>query len=313
MKRILITGATGQIGTELTPALRECYGGDNVVAVGHKREPVEVITDTGPYVSFDIRDRRSLEEAVAEYNVDTIYHLVSLLSAVAEKNPQKAWEINVNGLINVLETARLLGCKVFHPSSIGVFGPTTPKENTPQETIQRPNTLYGVSKVTGELLCDYYYSRYCVDCRGLRFPGLISHVAPPGGGTTDYAVDIFYAALTKKKYTCFLASGIRLDMMYMSDAVRAAMELMEADPARLRYRCYNISAMSFGPDEIYAEIRKNIADFVMDYDIDPLRQSIAESWPNKMDDGAARQDWNWQPEFDLQAMVKDMLKQLSMK
>lgn len=314
MKRILVTGATGQIGAELVPALRSRFGNESVVAAGHRKEPSAVLSESGPYVSFDIRDRGRLEEIVAEFKVDAIYHLAALLSVVAEKDPLSAWDININGLVNVLETARVHGCAVFYPSSIGAFGPTTPKENTPQEAIQRPNTIYGVAKVTGELLCDYYHVKYGVDSRGVRFPGLISHVAPPGGGTTDYAVDIFYAALAKKKYTCFLAAGTRLDMMYMEDAIRASIELMEADPARLRYRnSYNISAMSFTPEEICATIQKQIPDFSMSYDVDPLRQAIADSWPDKLDDSAARSDWGWCPKFDLRSMTADMLLQFSKK
>lgn len=314
MKRILVTGATGQIGAELVPALRSRYGNESVVAAGHRKAPSAALSEDGPYVSFDIRDRGRLEEIVAEFKVDAIYHLAALLSVVAEKDPLSAWDININGLLNVLETARVYGCAVFYPSSIGAFGPTTPKENTPQETIQRPNTIYGVAKVTGELLCDYYHVKYGVDSRGVRFPGLISHVAPPGGGTTDYAVDIFYAALAEKKYTCFLAAGTRLDMMYMEDAIRASIELMEADPARLRHRnSYNISAMSFTPEEICSTIQKQIPDFSMSYDVDPLRQAIADSWPDKLDDSAACHDWGWRPKFDLRSMTADMLLQLSMK
>ncbi len=312
MKRILVTGATGQIGTELVPELRKRYGNQNVVAVGHRKEPSSDLIEQGPFVAIDIRDRSKLTKTVASFGIDTIYHLASLLSAVAEKQPHRAWEINVDGLINVLETARLHNCSVFFPSSIAAFGPSTPPNNAPQETIQRPSTLYGITKVTGELLCDYYYSRYGIDCRGVRFPGLISYVAPPGGGTTDYAVDIFHAALAGQRYQCFLGPETRLDMMYMKDALRAAVQLMEADAAKLRFHnSYNISAMNFTPEEIYGAILSNIPDFEMVYEVDPLRQSIADSWPNSLDDSMARSDWGWQPRFDLETMTADMLTQLA--
>ncbi len=314
MKRILVTGATGQIGSELVPELRNRYGGENVVAMGHKRKPSPMLAEPGPYVVFDIRDPSKLQETIVSFEINTIYHLVALLSAVGEKQPQLAWDINVNGCLNVLEAARLHSCSVFQPSSIAAFGPTTPQENTPQETIQRPNTLYGITKLSGELLSDYYYEKYGVDCRGVRFPGLISYVTPPGGGTTDYAVDIFYAALAGKQFRCFLAPETRLDMMYMEDAIGAAIRLMEVEPDRLRYRnSYNISAMSFTPEHIYAAIKNIIPDFDMVYDVDPMRQAIADSWPNNLDDSAAREDWGWQPRFDLESMTKDMLTQLAGK
>lgn len=312
MKRILVTGATGQIGTELVPELRKRYGNQNVVAVGHRKEPSSDLIEQGPYKAIDIRDRSKLTNTISSFGIDTIYHLAALLSAVAEKQPHQAWEINVDGLINVLETARLHNCSVFFPSSIAAFGPSTPSDNAPQETIQRPSTLYGITKVTGELLCDYYYSRHGVDCRGVRFPGLISYVAQPGGGTTDYAVDIFYAALAGQRYQCFLGPETRLEMMYMEDALRAAVQLMEADTVKLRFHnSYNISAMNFTPEEIYGAILKHIPGFEMDYKVDPLRQSIADSWPNGLDDSAARLDWGWQPSFDLETMTADMLSQLA--
>ncbi len=314
MQRILITGATGQIGSELTLALREKYGTDRVVAAGHRRETDRELAETGPLLSFDIRDGAAIRDAVREYRIDTIYHLASLLSTVAEKNPQLAWAINIDGLRNVLEVAKETGCRVFFPSSIGAFGPETPSVNTPQITIQRPKTLYGITKVAGELLCDYYHRRYGVDTRGLRFPGLISHRTPPGGGTTDYAVEIYYAALQHGSYECFLHANTRLDMMYMPDALDAAVALMEADGAKLRHRnAYNVTAMSFAPDDIAAEIRKMIPAFHMRYAVDPLRQSIAESWPRNMDDSAARSDWGWRPRYDLPAMTRDMLEQLRVK
>jgi nucleoside-diphosphate-sugar epimerase len=292
MKRILITGATGQIGSELVPALRDKYGAENVIAAGHAQAPTTDMVEAGPYRQLDVRNASALQTLVKEQRIDAIYHLASLLSAEAEATPQAAWDINVNGLLNVLETARLYQCAVFFPSSIGAFGPLTPREKTPQDTIQRPTTMYGVTKVSGELLCDYYHKRFGVDTRGVRYPGLISYKTAPRGGTTDYAVHIFHAALTKKQYTCFLQAGTRLDMMYMPDAIKAAITLMEAESARLIHRNgYNITAMSFAPEEIAMAIARRIPDFVMRYEIDPVRQAIAESWPRHMDDSAARQEW----------------------
>jgi len=314
MKKILITGATGQIGSELTPALRKKYGAENVIAAGHARAPTKDTVESGPYCQLDVRDQETLQAIVTEHRIDAIYHLASLLSAEAEHTPQLAWDINVNGLLNVLEIARGRCCAVFFPSSIGVFGPLTPPENTPQDTIQHPTTMYGITKVSGELLCDYYHKRFGVDTRGVRYPGLISYKTLPHGGTTDYAVHIFYAALKEKRYNCFLKEGTRLDMMYMPDAIKAAMDLMEADSARLIHRNgYNITAMSFAPEEIAAAIKQRIPDFVMRYAIDPVRQAIAESWPRHMDDSAARTEWGWRPDYDLQAMVGDMLEKLSLQ
>ncbi len=305
--KTLITGATGQIGSELTPALVELYGADNVIAVGHRRQPGSDL-QAGHTFSLDIRDVSRLQEIVATHQVDTIYHLASLLSAVAESNPQQAWDINMNGLLNVLETARQYGCSVFFPSSIGAFGPNTPKNDTPQDTLQRPNTLYGITKLAGELLCDYYLQHFSVDVRGLRFPGLISWKTAPGGGTTDYAVEIFSAAVRHQPYACFLRADTQLDMMYMPDAIAAILQLMQADPARLRHHnAFNITAMSFTPEQLAAEISKHIPDFRISYRIDPVRQNIADSWPQHMNDSAARHEWGWQPRYDLPAMVKDML------
>jgi nucleoside-diphosphate-sugar epimerase len=314
VKKILITGATGQIGTELTSALRAKYGGANVIAGGHRREPDKSMLEEGPFCYIDVTHREALEKVIAQNRVDTIFHLASLLSADAEKKPQLAWEVNMNGLLNVLEVARAHGCAIFFPSSIGAFGPLTPPENTPQDTIQRPDTMYGITKVSGELLCDYYHHRYGVDTRGVRYPGLISYQTAPSGGTTDYAVHMFYAAVKQRRYACFLKEGTRLDMMYMPDAIKAAMDLMDADANRLRHRNgYNVTAMSFAPEELAAVIRKRIPDFVLDYRIDPVRQAIAESWPRHMDDNVARQEWDWQPEFNLDAMVDDMLKNLQLR
>jgi nucleoside-diphosphate-sugar epimerase len=314
MKKILVTGAVGQIGSELTMVLREKYGNDNVIATGHKSKPGEKLLNSGPFQFINCSDIKTVDEVVKKYNVNTIYHLAALLSAVAEGNPQLAWDVNMNGLYNVLEVARERNCAVFTPSSIGAFGPGTPLDNTPQDTIQRPNTIYGVTKVAGELLCDYYYKRFGVDTRGLRYPGIISYETLPGGGTTDYAVEIFYEAIKNKKYTCFLKQGTYLDMMYMPDAINSAINLMEADPAKLKHRnAFNVTAMSFDPEGIANEIKKIIPDFTIDYKVDPTRQAIAESWPNNMDDSVASEEWGWKPEYNLEAMTKDMIEKLTIK
>lgn len=314
MKRVLVTGAVGQIGSELTLALREKLGGDNVVAGGRKTQPSPELRDSGPFEVVDCTDAKALEETVKKYNIDTIYHLAAILSAVAEANPPLAWKVNIDGLYNVLEVSREHKCAVFVPSSIGAFGPSTPPDNTPQDTIQRPNTMYGVTKVSGELLCDYYFKRYGVDTRGVRYPGIISNGTLPGGGTTDYAVEIYYDAIKQGKFTCCLKAGTKLDMMYMPDAIKAAIDLMDADPAKLVHRnAFNVTAMSFDPEEIAAEVKKLVPNFTMDYDVDAVRQAIAESWPNYMDDSAAREEWEWQPSYDLSAMSKDMIEVLSKK
>ncbi len=314
MKRIMVTGAVGQIGSELTLALRERYGNENVVACGRKTEPSKKLRDSGPFEWADCTQPDRLQQVVKKYNIDTIYHLAAILSAVAEAKPQLAWDVNINGLYNVLELARENDCAVFTPSSIGAFGPGTPLDDTPQDTVQRPNTMYGVTKVSGELLCDYYHKRFGVDARGVRYPGIISNETLPGGGTTDYAVAIYYGAIKEKKYTCYLKQGTYLDMMYMPDAIKAAMDLMEADPDKLIHRnAFNVTAMSFAPEHIFEEIKKRIPDFSMDYEVDPVRQAIAESWPNKMDDTAAKQEWGWEPSFDLARMTDDMLSVLGEK
>jgi len=314
MNRILVSGATGQIGSELVPALRKRYGPDNVIAAGHKTQPDKELSEGGPFLSLDVRDFVSIEKIVKEHRIDSIYHMAALLSAFAEKDPFLAWDVNINGLRNILETARKFQCSVFFPSSIGAFGPSTPADDTPQDTIQRPTTIYGIAKVTGELLCDYYFHKFGVDTKGLRFPGLISYKTMPRGGTTDYAVEIFYAAVKEKRYECFLKQGTRLDMMFMPDAIRAAIELMEADAERLIHRnAFNITAMSLAPEDIGAEIKKHIPEFTMTYKIDPVRQAIADSWPHHMDDSAARREWGWRPEYDLVSMTKDMIERLSEK
>ena len=315
MKNILIIGATGQIGSELTMKLRKLYPNGNVVA-GYipGAEPKGELLESGPSEIVNITNPAQIAEAVEKYNIDTIYNLAAVLSAVAEAKPQLAWNIGVGGLYNVLEVAREKKCAVFTPSSIGSFGPGTPKVLTPQDTIQRPTTIYGVTKVTGELLSDYYARRFGVDTRSVRFPGLISYVTPPGGGTTDYAVEIYYAACKNEKFYCPVKPGTFMDMMYMPDALRAAVEIMEADPSKLIHRnSFNIASMSFDPEMIYAQIKKYVPDFEMEYKEDPLRQAIADSWPDSLDDTCAREEWGWKPQYDLDAMTKDMLAQLQKK
>jgi len=307
MKKILITGALGQIGSELLVALQKRYGHDNVIATDIRRPPqIDAVFEV-----MDCTCGHRLHETILQHDIGTIYHLAALLSAVAEARPQEAWRVNMDGTLHVLEAARIHGCSVFVPSSIGAFGPTTPPDDTPQDTIQRPTSMYGVTKVAGELLCDYYARRFGVDTRGLRYPGIISNVTPPGGGTTDYAVDIYYSAVQHGKYTCFLRQDTFLDMMYMPDAIHAAITLMEADAAKLKHRnAFNVTAMSFTPEQIAAEIRRHLPGFALDYQVDPVRQGIADSWPNHMDDSAARAEWGWKPEYDLSSMTTDMIRVL---
>ncbi len=312
MKKVLVIGATGQIGSELTMELRRIYGGANVVA-GYVKgaEPKGVLRETGPMELADVTDAEAIADVVKKHQIDAIYNLAALLSVVAENKPKLAWKIGIDGLWNVLEVARELGCAVFTPSSIGSFGASTPHIMTPQDTVQRPRTMYGVTKVTTELLSDYYFLKYGVDTRSVRFPGIISNVTPPGGGTTDYAVDIYYSAVRGEQFVCPIKAGTYMDMMYMPDALKAAIELMEADPASLIHRNgFNVTAMSFEPEQIYAEIRKSMPDFKMIYEVDPLKQSIADSWPDSLDDSCARQEWGWQPQYDLQKMTVDMLDKL---
>ena len=315
MKNILVIGSTGQIGSELTVELRKRYGNEHVVA-GYipGAEPTGELKETGPSVIADVTDRQSIELAVRKHKIDTIYNLAALLSVVAESRPAMAWKIGIDGLWNVLEVAREYKCAVFTPSSIGSFGMDTPHVMTPQDTIQRPRTMYGITKVTTELLSDYYFLKYGVDTRAVRFPGIISNVTPPGGGTTDYAVDIYYSAVRRQKFVCPIKPGTLMDMMYMPDALNAAISLMEADPARLIHRnAFNITAMSFAPETIYDEIKKHVPDFEMVYEVDPLKQSIADSWPDCMDDSCARREWDWKPTYDLASMTVDMLDKLSKK
>lgn len=312
MKNILVIGGTGQIGSELVMKLRNQYGSDNVVCGYIKgAEPKGELLESGPAEEVDITNTAQIAGAVDKYSVDTIYNLAALLSAVAEAKPQLAWKIGVGGLYNTLEVAREKNCAVFTPSSIGSFGHTTPHVNTPQDTVQRPATIYGVTKVTGELLSDYYFKRFGVDTRAVRFPGLISYTTPPGGGTTDYAVDIFRSAVKGETFRCPLKAGTFMDMMYMPDALRAAIEIMEADPSKLIHRnAFNITAMSFDPEMIFEVIRKHYPDFEMTYEIDPLRQQIADSWPDSLDDTCAREEWGWKPDYDLEGMAADMIKNL---
>jgi nucleoside-diphosphate-sugar epimerase len=313
MEKILVTGGLGQIGSELVPALRARYGGDRVVA-SDIRMPAAGGDESGPFEFLDCTRQSQLRAVVHKHGVDTIFHLAALLSATAEEKPHIAWDVNMGGLYRVLEVAREVGCAVFFPSSIGAFGPGTPKASTPQDTIQRPTTMYGVTKAAGELLCDYYFHRFGVDTRGVRFPGLISYIAHPGGGTTDYAVEIFYAALRHGRYTSFLGPETRLDMMYMPDALRAVVGVMEADPSRLVHRnSFNVTAMDFTPEELAAAIRHHLPGFTIDYQIDPVRQAIADSWPDSLDDSAARAEWGWAPTYDLPAMTADMIAQLGRK
>ncbi|TRM10849.1 NAD-dependent epimerase/dehydratase family protein [Lentibacillus cibarius] len=310
MKRILVTGAQGQIGSELVTMLRDHYGTANVIGSDIRKGEAE----EGPFEIVDVTDGKALYDAAAKHNVDTIMHLAALLSAKAEAKPKQAWDLNMGGLINALEVARERNLQFFTPSSIGAFGPSTPKKGTPQETIMRPTTMYGVNKVAGELLCDYYYYRFGVDTRGVRYPGLISYVTPPGGGTTDYAVEIYYEAMRNKKYTSYIAAGTYMDMMYMPDALHAIMKLMEADPDKLVYRnAYNISAISAAPEDFAKAIQKHIPDFELAYDVDPALQQIAESWPDSIDATAAAEEWGFQATYDIDTMTADMLEKIQTK
>ena len=315
MKNVLVIGSTGQIGSELTRELRKRYGNDSIVAGYIKgAEPKGELKESGPSAEADVTNPEMIADVVKKYNIDTIYNLAALLSVVAEKKPQLAWKIGIDGLWNILEVARENNCAVFTPSSIGSFGLSTPHTLTPQDTVQRPETIYGVSKVTTELLSDYYFKKYGVDTRSVRFPGLISYVTPPGGGTTDYAVDIYYSAVRGEKFVCPIKKGTLMDMMYMPDGLHAAISLMEADPTRLVHRNgFNIASMSFDPEEIFNAIKRYKPDFEMEYDVDPLKQGIADSWPDSLDDSCARAEWDWKPQYDLNAMTVDMLKNLEAK
>jgi len=314
MKRILVTGAVGQIGSELTLALRDRYGADNVVATGRKTAPSEELKNSGPFYFINVTERASVEEVVKKHDIDTVVHMAAILSAVGEKNPALAWDVNMNGLYSILECARDHDmARVIVPSSIAVFGPETPRDNTPNETVLKPKTMYGVTKVAGELLADYYFYRFGVDVRGLRYPGIISHETLPGGGTTDYAVAIYYEAVKNKRYTCFVREDTRLPMMYMPDCIKATIDLAEADLAKLKHHSdFNVGSMSFSAGELAASIRKQVPEFECSYEPD-FRQQIADSWPSSIDDTPAREEWGWSPEYDLDKMTKDMLENLTRK
>ena len=312
MKNVLVIGSTGQIGSELTMKIRREIPGSTVVA-GYipGAEPKGVLLESGPSEIADVRDAAGLAAIVDKYHIDTIYNLAALLSAVAERKPLLAWDIQMNGLLNILEIAREKGCAVFTPSSIGSFGPETPHVGTPQDTIQRPRSMYGVTKVATELLSDYYFHKYGVDTRSVRFPGLISYTTIPGGGTTDYAVEVYYSAVKGEEFVCPIAPGTFMDMMYMPDALHAAIQLMEADPTRLKHRnSFNIASMSFEPEQLFAKIREYIPGLKVRYEVDPVRQAIATSWPDSMDDSCAREEWDWKPTFTLDQMTVDMIENL---
>lgn len=314
MKKILITGAMGQLGSELLTTMRDIYGKSNVIGTDLRMPEKDSILYDGPFYALDVLDDKEMAKIAGVEKVDTIIHLAALLSATAEENPQLAWKINMGGLMNALEVARTYDTQFFTPSSIGAFGSSTPKINTPQDTIQRPSTIYGVSKVAGELLCDYYHEKFNLDTRGVRFPGLIGYVTPPGGGTTDYAVEIYYEALKNGTYASNIAKGTFMDMMYMPDAIESTIKLMEADSSKLIHRnAFNISAMSVDPEMIAAEIKKHIKDFELSYEINPVKQKIASNWPDVMDCSAARQEWGFNPSYDLESMTKDMLEKLRIK
>lgn len=313
MTNVLVIGATGQIGSELTMKLRNA-GATVVAGYIPGAEPKGILLESGPAEIVNVCDRAQIADVVTRYKIDTIYNLAALLSATAERKPLLAWDIQMNGLINILEVARENGCAVFTPSSIGSFGPTTPRDDTPQDTIQRPTSIYGVTKVATELLSDYYFHKFNVDTRAVRFPGLISYTTLPGGGTTDYAVEVFYSAVKGEEFVCPIAAGTYMDMMYMPDALDAAVDIMYADPSRLIHRnAFNIASMSFEPEQLFAAIRKYIPDLKVRYEVDPVRQAIADSWPNKMDDSCARKEWDWRPKYDLDAMVRDMIENLRKK
>lgn len=311
MRRILVTGATGQIGSELVPELRKKHGNENVVVGVHSRPPSDELKESGPHDLVDVTKIEDLRRVVDEYDIDTIYHMAAILSAAGEKNPWLAWDVNMNGTYNVLEVSREKGiARLFVPSSIAVFGPETPRENTPQETVLKPRTMYGLTKVSGELLCNYYFERFGLDVRGVRYPGIISYKTPPGGGTTDYAIEIFHEALKHKRYTCFLREDSTLPMMYMPDCIKSTLDLMDADLNGLIHHAdFNLAAISFSPKELADEIKKHIPELTVTYEPDS-RQAIADSWPKTIDDSAAREEWGWRPSYDLAAMTEDMLRNL---
>jgi nucleoside-diphosphate-sugar epimerase len=311
MGKILVTGAAGQIGSELVVALREKHGDENVIATDIFLKSVERVLPSGPNEEVDVTEIRKLQEAIGAWGVTTIYHLAAILSAAGEKNPQLAWDVNMRGLQNILELSRELGVKrVYLPSSIAVFGPGVPRVKTPQDVKLLPATMYGITKAAGELLCNYYFQRYGLDVRSIRYPGIISSKVPPRGGTTDYAVDMFYQAILKKRYTCFVRENTVLPMMYMPDAIRATLMLMDAGPKKVTYHMgHNLSGLSFSAGELAREIKKHIPEFTCEF-VPDFRQKIADSWPQSVDDSLARKTWGWRPKFDLAAMTKDMIKEL---
>lgn len=310
-KKILVTGSVGQIGSELTMALREKYGNDNVVACGRKTKPSEKLLNSGPFEYMDITDRKSVEEVVKKYDIDTVYNMAAILSAVGEEKPLLCWNVNINGMYNILEIAHEYDMtRVFVPSSIAAFGPETPRINTPNDTILKPKTMYGVTKVAGEILGDYYFKRFGIDVRGLRYPGIISSETPPGGGTTDYAVEIYYEAIKNKKYTCFVKEDTVLPMMYMPDCIKGTIDLMKVDLSKLKHHCdFNMASMSFSAGELADEIKKHIPEFTCDFKPD-FRQEIADSWPQSIDDSVAQKEWGWKSSYNLSTMTKDMLEKL---
>ena len=308
MKRILVLGAGGQIGTELIPHLQNLYGEDNIIAADLKEENVSKLSKSSRAILLDALNVNEYAKVVKENNIDAIYNLVALLSATGEKNPELAWNINMGALLNSLNIAKENNCSLFTPSSIGAFGDNTPHAKTPQDTVMRPNTIYGVCKVSGELLSDYYFSRFGVDTRSVRFPGIISNGCLPGGGTTDYAVEVFYHAVKEGKYTCEVPSNVYMDMLYMPDALEATTQLMEADFSKLTHRnAFNITSMSFTPEQLFTEIKKRVPHFTWDYKVDPIKEKISASWPDSMDDSCARAEWGWRPKWGLNEMVDDML------
>lgn len=311
MKKILVTGSVGQIGSELTMELRDRHGNDNVIACGRKTKPSEKLLNSGPFEYLDITQKETVEKVVKKYDIDTIYNMAAILSATGEERPLLCWNVNINGMYNILELAQEYEMtRVFVPSSIAVFGPKTPRKKTPQETILKPKTMYGVTKVAGELLGDYYFKHFNLDVRGVRYPGIISSETLPGGGTTDYAVEIFYEAIKNKRYTCFLRENTVLPMMYMPDCIKGTIDLMDADISKLKHHCdFNMTSMSFSASELATEIKKHIPEFKIAYKPD-FRQAIADSWPESIDDSAARKEWGWKPSYDLSSMTKDMLKKL---
>jgi nucleoside-diphosphate-sugar epimerase len=309
--KILVTGSVGQIGSELTLALRQKYGAENVIATGRKTQPSKALLESGPFEMIDVAKRETVNWVCDKYGIDAIVHMAAILSATGEQNPMLCWDVNMNGTINVLEVARERKMKqVLIPSSIAAFGPETPRDNTPQETVLKPRTMYGITKVAGELISDYYFYKYGLDVRGLRYPGIISAETLPGGGTTDFAVEIYYKAVEEGKYKCFVRADTRLPMMYMPDCLKATMDLMEAPLDTLKHHSdFNLGAMSFSAGDLAANIAKYVPGFTTTYEPD-FRQAIADSWPMSVDDGAARREWGWKPSYDLDAMTQDMLAKL---